>query len=115
MNAIQDREMTQAEQELFAEIEEAGHNIQAVQAYRDNMGEQYTPLNEWENWIGGYEEAYQGEMSTREFAEQLADETYLSGQDVPQWVVIYFDYEKFERDLFLGDYWENKGYIFKSI
>ena len=52
MNALQDREMTQAEEELFAEIEEAGHDIQAVQAYRDNMGEQYTPLNEWENWIG---------------------------------------------------------------
>lgn len=113
MNALQDREMTQAEEEFFAEIEEAGHDIQAVQAYRDNMGEQYTPLNEWENWIGGYEEAYQGEMDTREFAEQLADELILP--NIPENIRYYFDLEKYERDLFLGDYWENKGYIFKSI
>ncbi len=113
MNALQDREMTQAEEEFFAEIEEAGHDIQAVQAYRDNMGEQYTPLNEWENWIGGYEEAYQGEMDTREFAEQLADELILP--KIPENIRYYFDLEKYERDLFLGDYWENKGYIFKSI
>jgi antirestriction protein len=107
--------MSQAEEEAVTAIEEAGHNLGAVRAYRDNMGESYTPLLEWEDWIDQFEETYQGEMSTREFAEQLADDAYLGGQDVPQWVVTYFDYEKFERDLFLGDYWENDGYIFRSM
>lgn len=107
--------MSQAEEEAVMAIEEAGHNIGAVRAYRDNMGEQYTPLLEWEDWIGDFEEAYQGEMCTESFAEQLANDCYLGGADVPQWVVTYFDYEKFERDLFMGDYWENDGYIFRSM
>lgn len=113
MNTTEDREMTQAEEEWFAEIEEAGYDGGAVGAYRDNMGEHYTPLSDWRDWIDQFEEAYQGEMSTRDFAEQLADELILP--DVPENIRHYFDYEKFERDLFLGDYWESKGYIFRSI
>jgi hypothetical protein len=27
----------------------------------------------------------------------------------------YFDYDKWERDLFMGDYWENDGFIFRSL
>lgn len=107
--------ISQAEEEALQAIEEAGHDVLAVRAYRDNIGEQYTPLTNWEDWIDEYEEAYQGEMSTEDFAAQLADECYLGGKDVPQWVVSYFDYEKFERDLFMGDYWENDGYIFRSL
>ena len=107
--------MSQAEEEAIAAIEEAGHNLDAVRAYRDNMGENYTPLLEWEDWIDEFEESYQGEMSTEDFAVQLADECYLGGKDVPQWVVLYFDYEKWERDLFMGDYWERDGFIFRSL
>lgn len=111
MEALQ--EATQAEQEFLNEIEEAGHDLSAIEAYRDNVGEQYTPLNEWENWIGEFEEAYQGEMSTREFAEMLADDVIIP--DLTEVAARYFDYEKWERDLFMGDYWENKGYIFRAI
>jgi antirestriction protein len=106
--------ITQAEEEALQAIEEAGHDVLAVRAYRDNIGEQYTPLTSWEDWIDEFQEAYQGEMSTREFAEQLADEAFIPA-DSPQWVFSYFDYEKFERDLFMGDYWENDGYIFRSL
>ena len=109
-----DREMTQAEAEFYAEIEEAGHDIRAVGAYRDYVGEDYTPLEKWEEWIGQFEDSYQGEMDTREFAEQLADEAFIPA-DSPQWVFTYFDYEKFERDLFMSDYFESNGYIFRSI
>ena len=108
-----DYTMSQAEEEAIASIEEAGHDINAIRAYRDNIGEQYTPLLDWEDWIGDFEESYQGEMDTREFAEQLAEEFIPA--DGPQWVFTYFDYEKFERDLFMGDYWENDGFIFRSI
>jgi antirestriction protein len=107
--------MSQAEEEAVMAIEEAGHDLGAVRAYREYVGQEYTPLLEWEDWIDEFEEAYQGQMDTREFAEQLADDSYLGGKDVPQWVVIYFDYEKWERDLFMGDYWENDGYIFRSM
>lgn len=115
MQDTQEREMTQAEAEFYAEIEEAGHDIQAVGAYRANVGEEYAPLDKWEEWISDFEDAYQGEMTTREFAEQLADETLLSDPSLSQWIISYFDYEKFERDLFMGDYWESNGYIFRSI
>jgi hypothetical protein len=103
--------MSQAEEEAVSAIEEAGHNIDAVRAYRDNMGEQYTPLLEWEDWIGDFEDSYQGELSTREFAEQLAEDFF----DLDSTLGGYFDYEKWERDLFMGDYWENDGHIFRSI
>ena len=78
------------------------------------MGEQYTPLLEWEDWIDQFEEAYQGNMEPSEFAEQLAEEFFdLNNSKSP--LANYFDYEKWERDLFMGDYWENDGYIFRSI
>lgn len=106
--------MSQAEEEAVMAIEEAGHNLNAVRAYRDNVGESYTPLLEWEDWIDEFEEAYQGEMDTREFAEQLAEEFFdLGNSDSP--LAPYFDYEKWERDLFMGDYWENDGHIFRSL
>jgi antirestriction protein len=103
--------MSQAEEEAVSAIEEAGHSIDAVRAYRDNMGQEYTPLLEWEDWIDQFEEAYQGEISTRDFAEQLAEEFF----DLSSPLGNYFDFEKWERDLFMGDYWENDGYIFRSL
>ena len=109
---------SQAEEEWIQEIEEAGHDLGAVAAYRDNMGEEYTKLSEWQDWIGEFEEAYQGEMSTREFAEQLAEDSiiaYAYNPEAQDFITQYFDWEKFERDLFLGDYWENDGFIFRSL
>ena len=103
---------SQAEEEAIADIG-LGYDLAAVAAYRNNVGEQYTPILEWEDWIGDFEESYQGEMDTREFAEQLADE--MMPADGSEFLMRYFDYEKFERDLFMGDYWESNGYIFRSI
>ena len=71
-------------------------------------------LAEYEDWFSEFEEAYQGEMSTEDFASQFADEC-MGFNSYPDWVQTYFDYEKFERDLFMGDYWESNGYIFRSI
>lgn len=68
---------------------------------------------EWNDWIGDFEEAYQGEWnSAQEFADQLADDT-ITGE-LPEVAQIYFDYQKFARDLFLGDYWESNGYVFRA-
>lgn len=101
-------------QSLWQEIEDAGYNQEAVSLWRYNQGQDLYILEEWQDWIDQFEEAYCGQMNTEDFAAQLADECYLGGKDVPQWVVTYFDYEKFERDLFLGDYWESEGHIFRS-
>ena len=107
--------MSQAEEEAVMAIEEAGHDINAIRAYRDNVGENYTPLLEWEDWISDFEESYQGQMTTREFAEQLADELGFLDEMARINLAHYFDYEAWERDLFIGDYWENDGFIFRAI
>lgn len=114
MNKELDRDpiITQAEEEALQAIEEAGHDLLAVRAYRDNIGEEYTRLTEWEDWIGDYEEAYTGYTDAEDFAQDLAEEL-LSGES--ELAIRYFDYKLFERDLFLGDYWENDGYIFRSL
>ena len=103
--------MSQAEEEAIAAIEEAGHNLAAVRAYREYVGEDYTPLLDWEDWISNFEDSYQGEMETEDFAEQLASEFF----DLDSPLGNYFDYEKWERDLFMGDYWENDGHIFRAM
>ena len=110
---METQEIALTSDQLWEQIEEAGHNREAVEAYRANMGESYTQLDQWEDWISQFEEAYQGEMNTREFAEQLAGEFIPA--DSPEWVFTYFDYEKFERDLFMGDYFESNGFIFRSL
>jgi len=48
------------------------------------------------------------------YAEELFDECYL--HEVPESVRYYIDYEKFARDLFMGDYYydEDTGYVFRS-
>ena len=105
--------MSQAEEEAVMAIEEAGHNLDAIRAYRDNVGESDTPLLKWEDWIAQFEEAYQGQKNTAIFAAELADE--MMPANSPDFLVRYFDYDKFERDLFMGDYWENDGFIFRSL
>ena len=60
-----------------------------------------------------FEDAYCGEWgSEQEFADDLADQTITP--DLPEMGQIYFDYQKFARDLFMGDYWSSDGYIFRN-
>jgi hypothetical protein len=122
-NDTQKREL-ELNVQAWQEIEDAGHDTDAVEAYRANVGELYSPLwgagedgeavMKWEDWIDNFEESYQGQKTRREFAEEMADDSYIPA-DAPAWMSIYFDYEKFERDLFMGDYWESNGYIFRSM
>ena len=73
----------------------------------------YYKWEEWQDWISDFEEAYCGEWgSEQEFADDLADQTITP--DLPEMGQIYFDYNKFARDLFLGDYWSSDGYIFRN-
>jgi antirestriction protein len=84
-------------------MEESENAPEALKAWVSNSPVYYQ-WSEWANWCDDFEEAFVGSYSsTSEFAEQLADETVTP--DLPEIAQIYFDYEKWERDLFMGDYW----------
>lgn len=61
-----------------------------------------------------FEDSFQGEMSESDFAYQLVNDCYMT-KDVPDFFASYFDYDKFERDLFMTDYWSTDGFIFRNI
>lgn len=98
------------EQNRWTHIEE--DMTGALEAWVSNAPTYYL----WENhedWISEFEEAYQGNWGSRQdFADHLADETIT--YDLPEIAQLYFDYEKFARDLFMGDYWEADGYVFRN-
>ena len=84
------------------------HNLseEAFRAYCDNM---HIRENYAES-VADFEEYYIGEMSVREYAEELADDIFSecvkSG---------YFDYDSFARDLELGgDVYEYNGHLFRN-
>jgi hypothetical protein len=88
--------------------------IGALEAWVDNSPTYYK-WEEWENWISDFEEAYSGEWnSEQEFAEDLAvNIDLLNG--VPDHIQLYFDWDKWTRDLFLTDYWSSNGYVFRNL
>lgn len=60
--------------------------------------------------ITSFEDDFQGEYaSERDFAYEIIEECY----DLPDFAKLYFDYEKFARDLFIGDYWFTEGFVFR--
>ena len=80
-----------------------------------NNSPTYYKWEEWQDWISDFEEAYSGEWnSEQEFAEDLAINTGLL-DGVPDHIQIYFDWEKWTRDLFMTDYWSYDAYIFRNL
>ncbi len=60
-----------------------------------------------------FEDEYQGEYdSEKDFAEQLFEDCYAS--EIPDFAVRYFDYDAFARDLFMGDYRYDNGFVFRA-
>jgi len=94
--------------DLAALIEEHGP---AYAAYAGNVGLDYANAED-------FEEAYNGEWrSEEEFGERLVED--LGIIEDGSTLAMYFDYEKFARDLFMGDYYSVDGgigvYVFRSI
>lgn len=86
--------------------------IGALEAWVNNSPTYYK-WEEWQDWISDFEDSYCGEWdSEQSFADNLADETITP--DLPEMGQLYFDYDKFRRDLFLGDYWSSDWYIFRN-
>lgn len=60
--------------------------------------------------ILSFEDDYQGEYKDEEdYAYEVVEQCY----DLPEFAQMYFDYEKFARDLFMGDYWYENGFVFR--
>lgn len=86
----------------------------ALSAWVDNSPTYYK-WEEWQNWIADFEDAYCGEWnSEEEFAEDLAVNTGLL-DGVDDQIQLYFDWQKWTRDLFLTDYWFSNGYVFRNF
>jgi len=60
--------------------------------------------------IESFRDEYYGEFDSEEdFACQLIEDCY----NLPEFALTYFDYGKFARDLFIGDYWYDAGFVFR--
>lgn len=75
---------------------------ETAKAYWDNQPDYWATEDAVTFW-DEFEEAFAGVWdSERDFAEQLAEDCGLIPSDD---TARYFDYEAFENDLFMGDYW----------
>lgn len=94
--------------DIYKVIEYATENriddITALLAYIGNVGLEYG--------LESFEEAYCGEYDSElDYAYEIADEC----MNIPDNIKGYFDYEKFSRDLFIGDYTYIDGYVFRNM
>jgi len=82
--------------------------------YVNNIG---CDLDEFDQVYQDFQECYSGNWNENwsdprlKFAENLFDEVY----EVPENIQSYIDYEKFSNDLFMSDYWEVDGHVFRNI
>lgn len=91
------------------------------------LEEGYSPaaIRDYVEWSGddrfddpfkvAFEDAYVGQYdSEREFAEELVDDTGMLA-DAPDFLLTYFDYDAFARDLFMTDYYmSDSGHVFHT-
>lgn len=82
--------------------------------YVDNIG---CDLDDFDKVYEDFQESYSGNWNENwsdprlKYAENLFDEIF----EVPENIQLYIDYEKFSNDLFLSDYWEVDGHVFRNI
>lgn len=92
----------------FLEDWESRDHLEAeiIEAYFDNCG--VVSLDQ-------VDEAYFGQFDSDEaLAEYLIEETG-DLNEIPEHLRYYFDYEKYARDLMMGDFFSSNGYYFRNI
>lgn len=97
---------------LLEHFHDDGDLLEAFGVYLDNFHKKYSELtvDEWEWHFSDFTKAYIGEMSVREYAEQLADDNYPEAVKCK-----YFDYDAYANDLERGgEVWETDGHLFRS-
>lgn len=87
---------------------------EAFEAYCSN----WNIHDSWQDAVEDFQDRYSGDYSNsinprQDFAYDLVEDTGMLAE-VPETIKRYFDYEAFERDLFLGDYTEIDGFIFRD-
>lgn len=100
---------------------EAIEKVSEIAAMIEEHGEAWAKFAEYEGIEYAtrehFEEAYAGEWLLEEdFAEKLAEET----MEIPENLIMYIDFEKLARDLFINDYFsadsENgKVYVYRRL
>lgn len=84
---------------------------EAMEVYAKNN---HLEMSDVEEWKDSFEEAYQGHFQDpKDFTYQLIDDTCLL-DSMPENLRFYFDYDLFHRDLFISDYYEIEGYVFRA-
>ena len=82
--------------------------------YVENVG---CGLDDFDKVYEDFQESYAGNWNENwsdprlNFAENLFDEVY----EVPENIQPYIDYEKFSNELFMTDYWEVDGHVFRNL
>jgi len=62
--------------------------------------------------LDNFDERYCGKYdSEAEFAEEIVNECY--SEELSEFAKMYFDYEKYARDIFVNDYLYENGYVFR--
>ena len=98
-------------------------DVKELYEYRE-MLERVSDAEAFEVFVGYYgsadvrafEDAYEGEWdSERAFAENLIDDCYSNELKAMGSLSYYFDYDAFTRDLFMGEYTYEDGYVFRCV
>lgn len=89
------------EMEYLSEEEQEAFFIWAEYFGYETLSERIQEFHS--SYIGCY-------ASPEEFAEEYLRETQ---EDLSEFVLSYFDYEKFARDLFISDFFYEEGYVFR--
>ena len=96
--------------EIIEAIDELDDDKKAAFEVWLNHGSYDITTKDITDLIRSFEDDFQGAYNDEEdYAYEIVEECY----DLPEFAKIYFDYAKFARDLFMGDYWFEDGYVFR--
>lgn len=107
---------------LISECSISNNIFEVIEAFENMEENQKEPFLIWcnnghrslseediDDLISAFESDYIGKYDSEEdFASELVEER----NDLSDFAKQYFDYEACARDLFLGDYWSEDGYVF---
>jgi antirestriction protein len=96
--------------EIIEAIDELDDDKKAAFEVWLNHGNHDITTKDITDLIRSFEDDFRGAYNDEEdYAYEIVDECY----DLPEFAKTYFDYAKFARDLFMGDYWFEDGYVFR--
>lgn len=96
--------------EIIEAIDELDDDKKAAFEVWLNHGSHDITTKDIADLICSFEDDFQGAYDDEEdYAYEIVEQCY----ELPEFAKTYFDYAKFARDLFMGDYWFEDGYVFR--